>query len=202
MCFYYLPAFAAAFAELRSESRVLGDAMPCAGKLCIWTWELDPQKQGNWPERIMKYHVFKTHGENWGKTGKHIRIGKSSPSGMLTPCSHCENILFFIFFSSHLISFCSMDSNMVCAHRNTHQLINQMVLDLALSLYGKKGCSSRQENARDGSIDPHDPSPADRFSGREHTWKILPKKHPESSKPLQLCSPYAGIHGIIPNNSK
>lgn len=72
-------------------------------------------------------------------------------------------------------------------------------------LYRKKGCSSRQENERDSSIDPHDPSPADRFSapGREKSHGSCPKNILKVPRPcifFHPCSPY-GIHGI-PNKSK
>ena len=175
MCFYYLPAFAAAFAaqpwrtplaELRSESRLLGDA-PWARENCaIWTWEFDPKK-GNWHERIMKYHSrhMGKIGENTSELANRLRLGRWRPIHIV------RTYLFFVSLDQFLLNgfqhgLCSAIAIRINSSTKWCWLWRCMALH---SLYGKKGCSSRQENARDGSSDPHDPSPADGFSaGREH----------------------------------
>jgi len=138
-----------------------------AGKLCIWTWEFDPKNQEI--DMSVSWSIMYSRQGKLGKTHPNWRIVSVWDVDALFTL--WEHTFFFVSLDQFLLNgfqhgLCSAIAIRINSSTKWCWLWRCMALH---SLYGKKGCSSRQENARDGSSDPHDPSPADGFSaGREH----------------------------------
>jgi len=92
-----------------------------------------------------------------------------------------------------------MDSNMVCAqlsqYVSTHQPngVGSGAAWRCTASTVKKGAAAARKTQETAAVirmthrQPMDSQQAVSMK-KGVTWKILPKKHPESSKPLQLCS--------------
>ena len=134
--------------------------------------------------------------DTWGK------LGKTHPNWQIVSVWDVDALFTLwehTFFSSHLISFCSMDSNMVCAqlsqYVSTHQPngVGSGAAWRCTASTVKKGAAAARKTQETAAVirmthrQPMDSQQAVSMK-KGVTWKILPKKHPESSKPLQLCS--------------